>query len=504
MTTPALSSSGLDLTFLGHQTWHVSDGTAAVLIDPILDRAFGVAAESCQIWPPREVDTAAMGQVAAVLLSHEHLDHFHLPSLSRLDRSVPIYTGTTTPQAVLEAIEQIGFTTHRVDYTQPVSVGTMEIVLYPAGAKTAFWESRVSQFLIGRTDAVGGEVFIAVDADISDIYLDQLAQGEKAQPRMAIVSNNSQSVPYGGLGADHNLLPGLDGPRNRPTGLEIFHELLITYLAPLDEVTDVAVCGNGFTAPRSVHGPFLYTDHPHIAKITNELQHLFTVHGPRPGERLHVPTNGSPVTSSRVGWVRPDTVAEQEGLRALEAFRTAPRAVEPAPLTPPLEPGEIDQARALLLEELPRLARDLVATPTGALAIGIQDYLHGPLGRHRLALRLIDPPGGVEGAVQTWLWDATLPDFVPGTDLTRAEAINLVPFGIEVFYQDFVRLFMGQVQIWDIVGASYQHWHIGAVAESPVQALFAIYGEHQRPDLAKRCYATWLAELNPSATPVNA
>lgn len=504
MTTPAPASAGLDLTFLGHQTWHVSDGTAAVLIDPILDRAFGVAAEPCQIWPPREVDTQAMGAVEAVLLSHEHLDHFHLPSLSRLERSVPIYTGTTTPHAVLEAIEQLGFTTHRVDYTQPVSVGSMEIVLYPAGAKTAFWESRVSQFLISRTDTSGGEVFIAVDADLSDVYLQQLAQGEKTQPRMAIVSNNSQSVPYGGLGADHNLLPGLDGPRNRPTGLEIFNELLITYLAPLDEVSDVAVCGNGFTAPRSPHGPFLYTDHPHIAKVANELQHLFTVHGPRPGQRLHVPAGQGPVTTSQVGWVHPDTDAEQEGLRALEAFRAAPRAVEPTPLTPPLEPGEIDQARALLLEELPRLARDLVATPTGALAIGIQDYLHGPLNRYRMALRLINPPGGAEGAVQTWLWDATLPDFAPSPSLTREETLNLVPFGVEVFYCDFVRLFTGQVQIWDIVGSSYQHWYVGDAAESPVQALFAIYGEHQRPDLAKRCYATWLRELEGAPAPVGA
>ena len=66
---------------------------------------------------------------------------------------------------------------------------------------------------------------------------------------------NVQTVPHTALGgADKNLLPGLDGPRNRRTGLEILHGLLIDYLRPLDGVAEVALCGSGFTAPRSPSG----------------------------------------------------------------------------------------------------------------------------------------------------------------------------------------------------------------------------------------------------------
>ncbi|MFF4482177.1 hypothetical protein ACPEIC_35515 [Stenotrophomonas sp. NPDC087984] len=36
------------------------------------------------IWPPRTVDTAAMPMPDAVILSHEHLDHLHPPSLADL------------------------------------------------------------------------------------------------------------------------------------------------------------------------------------------------------------------------------------------------------------------------------------------------------------------------------------------------------------------------------------------------------------------------------------
>jgi len=100
------------------------------------------------------------------------------------------------------------------------------------------------------------------------------------------------------------------------TGITVLHSLLIDYLKPLDGVTEVALCGNGFTAPRSPHGPFLYADHATLARAANDLQHLFRVHGPRPGEQLQVPSAESPITSSRVGWVKPDTEAERRGLAA--------------------------------------------------------------------------------------------------------------------------------------------------------------------------------------------
>jgi L-ascorbate metabolism protein UlaG (beta-lactamase superfamily) len=138
------TSKGLELTFLGHQTWHIGDGDAVVLLDPILTPAFGAGALEFTIWPPRSVNVAAMPAPSAVILSHEHLDHFHLPSLNLIDRSVPVYTGTTTPGAVVDAITTLGFSVRRLDYTQPLRIGEMEIVLYPAGAKTLFWEKRVA------------------------------------------------------------------------------------------------------------------------------------------------------------------------------------------------------------------------------------------------------------------------------------------------------------------------------------------------------------------------
>ncbi|MFG2564684.1 MBL fold metallo-hydrolase [Streptomyces sp. NPDC048567] len=485
---------GLELTFLGHQTWHITDGLSTVLLDPILADAFGAGDLEFPIWPPRNVDTAKMPVPDAVILSHEHLDHFHLPSLDLLAKTVPVYTGMTTPQAVVDAIEVLGFTVRRLDHTTPLTVGDIEITLYPAGARTLFWEQRVAQPLVRRAGTTEADVFIGVDADVSDLYIEQLTDGVLKPPRLAIVSNNAQTVPYGALGADNNLLPGMDGPRNRKTGIEILNGLLIDYLKPLDGVRDVALCGNGFTAPRSPHGPFLYADHAALAATANTLQHLFRVHGPRPGERLTVPYNGGALSSSGAEWVHIDAKAEACALATQRAFLSESKDVEPTPITPALPEETWEAARALLAEELPRLARDFIATRTGALASGIHDYLRGPVGSRRAVLRLLDPPGGT-GTIESYAWNLTGPAFELVESTGREEAMALFPFGIEIYYQDLIAVFEGRAQVWDVVGGSYQGWHIGEPLDSPVYALFAALGEHQRPDLAARCYQHSLTTL---------
>ncbi|MEV1084045.1 MBL fold metallo-hydrolase [Streptomyces sp. NPDC050211] len=490
MAAPA----GLELTFLGHQTWHLTDGLSTVLLDPILAEAFGAGNLKFPIWPPRTVDVASMPTPDAVILSHEHLDHFHLPSLNLLPKTVPVYTGMTTPAAVTDAIEVLGLTVHRLDHTTPLTVGDIEITLYPAGARTLFWEQRVAQPLVRLAGTTGNDVFIGVDADVSDLYIEQLTDGALDPPRLAIVSNNAQTVPYGALGADNNLLPGMDGPRNRKSGIEILNGLLIDYCKPLDGVPDVALCGNGFTAPRSPHGPFLYADHPALAEAAGALQHLFRVHGPRPGDRLTVPPGGGPITTSRAGWVHLDQDAEARALDEQRAFLADPKQVEPAPITEPLPEEQWETARALLAEELPRMARELIATRMGALASGIHDYLSGPVGSRRAVLRLLDPPGA-GGSIESYAWNITGPAWEPVESTGREEAMALYPFGIEIYYQDLIAVFEGRAQIWDVVGGSYQGWHIGEPLDSPVYALFAVYGEHQRPDLAARCYEHSLTAL---------
>ncbi|MER8105755.1 MBL fold metallo-hydrolase [Kitasatospora sp. NPDC094016] len=474
------SGTRLELTFLGHQTWLVEGGDHSVLIDPVLLPAFGLPGAECRVWPPRDVDTTAMPRPDAVVLSHEHLDHFHLPSLALLDRSVPIYTGPLLPAPVEQAIAELGFTVHRIDHTTPVQLGDLTLTLFPAGARTLFWEDRVVQpcVRVGQ----GPAVFIAVDADISDVYVQQVAEGTQPVPHMAVVSNNSQIVPPGMPASSVNLLPGLNGTRYK-TGLSVLHQLLLEVLAPLDGIRDVALCGNGFLPPASPHGPFLYSDHPAMATAANSLQGLFQVHGPRPGDRLTVAT-GEKVTQARVDWVHTDEDFEYHSLIDHAAFLADPGHRELTALT--AAPADWDQALADVLADLPRLGRELLATSTGILACSIHEYLSGPLGAHRAVLRLKDGPGG---ELLQFAWDVTAAGFVQVQVTEREEAMAAYPFGAEVFFQDFAALLRGRLQVWDVAGGAMECWHIGSPLDSLVYAFFAIYGEHQRPDLAALSYA---------------
>ncbi|WJY43270.1 MBL fold metallo-hydrolase (plasmid) [Streptomyces sp. P9-2B-2] len=484
-----MTDRSLTLTFLGHQTWLVEGDGHWILVDPVLGRGFGLSPElEFRIWPPRTVETARMPQLDALVLTHEHLDHFHLPTLAALPKSLPVYTGPLLPAPVAEAIESLGFTVRRIDHTGVIQFGELTMRLYPAGARTLFWEDRVVQPVARVGD--GPPVVIGVDADLSDVYKDAVASGREPMPRMAIVSNNSQIAPPGTPGSDTNLLPGTGDIRGRKSGLKVLGELLLDYLEPLPGIRDVALCGNGFLPANTPHGPYLYADHPAMAQAANILQHLFTVHGPRPGDQLTVPGDG-PVTSERVDWVHIDERFEAQQLAAHEAFLAEPKAPPIAPIAPPITDG--GSALIELDEELPRLARELVPTSAGQLAASIPEYLDGqPLGPHRILLVLRDLPGGWE---RRYAWDLTTARFTLVDPLDLDEAMARYPFGLIMFFQDLIGILRGQVQIWDVAGSSMQCWNIGRPLDSLVYALFAIYGEHQRPELAARSYAYALGHL---------
>ncbi|MGW7342723.1 hypothetical protein [Streptomyces sp. NPDC054854] len=95
--------------------------------------------------------------------------------------------------------------------------------------------------------------------------------------------------------------------------------------------------------------------------------------------------------------------------------------------------------------ELPRLGRELLATGTGMLACSIHEYLSGPLGPLRAVLRLKDGPGG---ELWQFAWDITTADFDPAEATGREEAMAVYPFDAELFFQDYLALLQGRLQVW--------------------------------------------------------
>jgi len=114
------------VTYLGQQGWLIASGATRILIDPLLTDEYSPGFQAV-IHPPRAVTLAKLPPIDAVVLSHEHADHFNVPSLLALDRRVPVYFPERSALVVRQVIERMGF---RVVGTRPgqrVVIGDLDV-----------------------------------------------------------------------------------------------------------------------------------------------------------------------------------------------------------------------------------------------------------------------------------------------------------------------------------------------------------------------------------------
>lgn len=96
-------------TFLAHQGWLFRAQGYSLLVDPLLGESFGHGGLLGQIYPPRELDVSAFPPIDAIVISHEHDDHFDIPSLHQLDRRIPVYLSTAVSEAGRDLLHSMGF-----------------------------------------------------------------------------------------------------------------------------------------------------------------------------------------------------------------------------------------------------------------------------------------------------------------------------------------------------------------------------------------------------------
>jgi L-ascorbate metabolism protein UlaG (beta-lactamase superfamily) len=92
--------ASLSVTFAGHSTVLLEAGGVRVLTDPLLRRRIGVLIRRTPV-PAAELRR----DLAAVLISHAHLDHLDVPSLRLIDRETPVIV----PRGVGPLLRKQGF-----------------------------------------------------------------------------------------------------------------------------------------------------------------------------------------------------------------------------------------------------------------------------------------------------------------------------------------------------------------------------------------------------------
>ncbi len=101
-----LNVQDLSISLHAHACLEFKHDSFSLLTDPWLDGPAFLGAWTH--YPPPMVDVASL-RPNAIWISHEHSDHFHEPTLTRFDRSTPIYFPDFPNRRILQRLEQMGF-----------------------------------------------------------------------------------------------------------------------------------------------------------------------------------------------------------------------------------------------------------------------------------------------------------------------------------------------------------------------------------------------------------
>ena len=179
-------------TFLGHQGWLFQTERATVLVDGLLYEDFGAShALEYRVWPPRQLDLAAFPKLDALVLSHEHDDHFDIPSLAKLDRAIPIWLSSRSSTAARAILTEMGFTVHALVPGVPARFGDLEVIPF-AGDHVATncgdeWDTL--PYLVRSTDG-HGSFFTMVDIPITQRHVEWAAE-RSMRPGLVTWTNNA-------------------------------------------------------------------------------------------------------------------------------------------------------------------------------------------------------------------------------------------------------------------------------------------------------------------------
>ena len=164
----------------------------SLLVDPLLCEDFGAAhVLGYRVWPPRVWTPAEMPKLDAVVLSHEHDDHFDIPSLAKLDRAIPIYMSTRSSTAARAILKTMGFTVHPLSPGTSLKIGDLEITPYAGdhvNSQTGDeWDTL--PFLVRHTEG-HGSFFSMVDIPLEQIHLEWAAT-KAMRPGLISWTNNA-------------------------------------------------------------------------------------------------------------------------------------------------------------------------------------------------------------------------------------------------------------------------------------------------------------------------
>lgn len=186
----------LETTFIGHQGWQFATAGARILVDPLLVEPFGHGGGVGVVYPPRQIDIPAMPPIDAVILTHEHEDHFNIPSVNRISREVPFHVPERSSSAMRQFLQEAGFSVFPLSAGRTIEWSDLHLTCFSSDHvrhdEQDEWDTM--PFLVQDTKD-GGSFFSPVDVTTSAGIEAQLRQRGVA-PGLWGYANNVMNMSF--------------------------------------------------------------------------------------------------------------------------------------------------------------------------------------------------------------------------------------------------------------------------------------------------------------------
>lgn len=472
-------------TFLGHQSWLIEEGDTKLLLDPLLFDTFGMHESfGIEVVPPRQIDPEYLQDISGIVISHEHSDHFHLPSLNLLPRTVPVFLGVLTLSPVVSALEELGFTVVKLRSTDEIELGSLSIRFYQAHPKTVIWESRVYQILV-RSLAVDYSIFIAVDALISRDFELDIAKGHVDRPNTIMISNNSQIPPKGVMAALDNASVAHDENRSRvgPIALRLVKTIIVDYSDMVDDLRHIVLCGGGFMKSADTFGKFVMSNQTQIADLAGPLFPEKRIVGAIPGMTI---TNDDCDIGS-ADWIKLNLARDQELEEKYQKHLENPTwELKSLVDVGGKQEFKFENDCEVVLDCFKEKHRHLLSTDFGRILLSYGDP------ENIFEIELISNDFSEIRNFQFSPLSGCI------TRKALGEATSL--FGFRAFAADLAAVVNGEIQIWDIAGLSVITWYDSSLGRSieysPMAFLYAALGEHFQVDICEKVFMNIAESIN--------
>ncbi len=191
-----------EITFLGAYGWLLEHSGSRLLVDPLFGDDFShVRGTGLVVHPPRELDLTRMPRADAIFLTHEHEGHLDLPTLARLDRTIPVYIPARSSTALRRILGELGYAVHLLEPGDIVEIGTLRLALL-TGDQTrpeAVEEWDNLPYLVWDADG-HGSFFSHVDVRVDAPMVDAVAR-HQVRPGVWVHTGNDHFHEFSYQGA---------------------------------------------------------------------------------------------------------------------------------------------------------------------------------------------------------------------------------------------------------------------------------------------------------------